>query len=47
MLFRLYFGDNRYLTGGRGCNGTYDNIMCFEATPANVTLGKYILFKEF
>ena len=31
-------GKRFYEGPGYGCTGTFDNILCFEATPANYTL---------
>lgn len=30
--------NKRYYEGTIGCNGTFDHVLCFEATPANKTL---------
>lgn len=28
----------RYFADDNGCNGTFDKVLCFEATPADTTL---------
>jgi hypothetical protein len=32
--------DKEFSTGGIGCNGVFDEILCWEATPANASISQ-------